>query len=108
MSAPPDPAQDLRERVTAALRSVLDPEVGLNIVDLGLVYGVEVDGGRVQIQLTMTTPTCPLGEQIADEAAAAAGAVEGVERAAVELVWDPPWSPARMAPAAREALGWGR
>lgn len=108
MSALPDPVQELQNRVTSALRAVLDPEVGINIVDLGLVYGIEVNGGRVQVQLTMTTPTCPLGEQIADEAADAVRSIEGVSEVAVELVWDPPWSPARMAPSARESLGWGR
>lgn len=107
MSASPTANEELSLRATSALRSVIDPEVGLNIVDLGLVYGVDVDGGRVHVRLTMTTPTCPLGEQIADEARAAVRDVEGVEEATVELVWDPPWSVERMTPLAKQALGWG-
>ncbi len=108
MNASADPNEELRLRVTSALRAVLDPEVGINIVDLGLVYGIDLDGARVHVRLTMTTPTCPLGEQIADEAAGAVRDVEGVQDVTVELVWDPPWSVERMAPAAREALGWAR
>lgn len=98
---------ELRERVLDALRGVIDPEVGLDVVELGLVYGVGVDAGHVQIDLTMTTPACPLGEQIVRDAEERVGAVAGVESVSVDLVWDPPWSPARMSPSAREALGWG-
>ncbi len=103
----PTETTELREAVVAALRGVLDPEVGVNVVDLGLIYGIDVDGGRVRVRMTMTSPACPLGEQIAAEAEERARAVPGLDEVAVELVWDPPWGPERMAPAARQALGWG-
>ncbi len=101
-----DAATATTARVLDALRAVLDPELGLDIVALGLVYAVEVAPGEVRIQLTMTTPACPLGEQIVEDAVAAAGAVPDVGAVHVELVWDPPWTSARMEPAARAALGW--
>lgn len=104
-AAPPD-AEALREAALAALRDVIDPEVGLNVVDLGLVYGVAVDGGSVRVDLTMTTPACPLGEQIVRDAEARLRDVPGVAAVSVALVWDPPWSPAKMSPHARAALGW--
>lgn len=98
----------LRERITTALRAVIDPELGLDVVDLGLVYGIDVEGDAVRVQLTMTTPACPLGEHIVRDAKARLAAVEGVATAHVDLVWEPPWSPERMSDAAKEALGWSR
>lgn len=102
---PPEP-DELREATLLALRGVMDPEVGINIVDLGLVYGVEVEGGRARVRLTMTSAACPLGEEIAAEAEARVRSVPGIDDVTVDLVWDPPWSPERMTPAARQALGW--
>ena len=99
-------AGDLAARAVEALRGVVDPEVGLDVVSLGLVYGVEVDGDRLTVALTMTTPACPLGEHIALDAERRLQALDGVGAATVHLVWDPPWSPERMAPEARAALGW--
>ena len=99
-------AEGLRARVLAALREVIDPEIGLNVVDLGLVYGIEVCGGAVAVALTMTSPACPLGEHVARLAEQQLRALEGVERATVSLVWEPPWSPERMSDPARRALGW--
>lgn len=96
----------LRERITAALREVIDPELGIDVVDLGLVYGVDIDGADVRVQLTMTTPACPLGDHIVNDAEARIEAVEGVASVSVELVWEPPWTPDLMSDAAREALGW--
>ena len=98
---------ELRARVEEALRGVIDPEIGLDVVELGLVYGVEVQGGAVRIDLTMTTPACPLGEHIQRDAEQRVRALAGVTDAVVRLVWDPPWSPARMTDAARRLLGWG-
>lgn len=85
--------------VIEALRPVLDPDVGLSLVDLGLVYGVEVldDGKRVLIRMTLTSPACPIAPQILAQVRRAAESVEGVEQAEVELVWSPPWDPATMA-----------
>jgi metal-sulfur cluster biosynthetic enzyme len=92
--------------VLEALRDVIDPELGLDVVALGLVYAVEGDGPRVRVDLTMTTAACPLGEQLAAEAEERVRAVPGVCEAEVRLVWDPPWGPERMTAAARAALGW--
>jgi metal-sulfur cluster biosynthetic enzyme len=89
-----------------ALREVLDPEVGVNVVDLGLVYGVAADENGTRVDLTMTTPACPLGETLISDTKAALRRSGAPEPIAVELVWDPPWSPARMTPAAKRQLGW--
>ncbi|HEQ60820.1 MAG TPA: metal-sulfur cluster assembly factor [Firmicutes bacterium] len=85
--------------VIEALRPVRDPDVGLSLVDLGLVYGVEVleDGKRVLVRMTLTSPACPIAPQILAQVRRAAESVEGVEQAEVELVWSPPWDPATMA-----------
>ena len=100
-------ATALSERIRDALRTVVDPEAGINIVDLGLVYRLEVTGRDVAIDLTMTSPTCPMGEMIEDEARQAAAAVlpDGF---AVDLhiVWSPPWGPERMSEKARKHFGW--
>lgn len=100
-------SEPLREQVLSALHEVLDPEVGLDVVSLGLVYGVEAVDGRVRVELTMTTPTCPLGEQIVSDAEARIAALPGVEAVDVQLVWEPPWTPDRMSERARATLGWG-
>lgn len=97
---------DVRE----ALRLVVDPELGVNIVDLGLVYRIEVDGPRVRIVMTMTTPACPLGDYLKELVdAAVRGRVRGVEDVDIVFEWDPPWRPEMMSDAAREHLdgGWG-
>jgi metal-sulfur cluster biosynthetic enzyme len=94
-----------KQAVLEALKGVVDPELGLNIVDLGLVYGVEVDEDRVLVRMTLTTPGCPLGSLIAEQARKALDALAGVKEAKLELVWDPPWTPERMSEAARRRLG---
>lgn len=93
--------------VLEALRGVEDPEAGMNIVDLGLVYGIVARPGRVQVEMTMTSPACPVGAYLVDEAAAAirAAADEGTE-VQIDLVWEPPWTPERMSPEARGRFGW--
>lgn len=83
------------------LRQVIDPEVGLNVVDLGLLYGLQVEGGRVQAALTMTTPACPMSSYIVQQATGALRALPGVEDVHVELVWTPHWNPAMIDPEAR-------
>ena len=94
---------DVRE----ALRTVEDPEAGMSIVDLGLVYAITVETGRVQVEMTMTSPACPVGAYLVDEAAAAIRAIapEGTD-VQVELVWEPPWTPERMSPEAQSRFGW--
>lgn len=92
-----------------ALREVDDPEIGMNIVDLGLVYGVEIDGGRVIVRMTMTSPACPLGESMAEDVRRAIRRAEpDVEDVDVQVVWEPPWTPERMTDTARAALGWSK
>jgi metal-sulfur cluster biosynthetic enzyme len=93
--------------VRAALRSVEDPEAGMNIVDLGLVYAIVAEPGRVRVEMTMTSPACPVGPYLVDEAAAAIRtlAAEGTE-ISVDLVWEPPWTPERMSADARSRFGW--
>jgi metal-sulfur cluster biosynthetic enzyme len=94
------------EQIEEALRSVIDPELGINIVELGLVYGIDVTDGGVRVTMTMTTPACPLGESLADQAEAAiVQNVQGVRPVSVDLVWDPPWHPSMMSDAARARLG---
>lgn len=94
------------ERIWAALRSVDDPELGINIVDLGLVYGVDAEDGRVSIRLTMTSPACPLGPMIVDQARAAIeSSVPEAGEVDIELVWEPPWHPGLMAEHVAGAFG---
>ncbi len=95
------------DQVREVLRQVIDPEIGMNVVDLGLVYGVDVEDGRVQVTMTMTTPACPLGESIAAEAEAIVRqSVPGVTSVTVDLVWEPPWQPSMMSADAKAELGW--
>jgi metal-sulfur cluster biosynthetic enzyme len=95
------------ESVRDALREVNDPEVGMNIVDLGLVYGVEVSPGRVHVTMTMTSPTCPMGDYLVDSVRdAVRRAAPDVTDVEVELVWDPPWTAERMNEDARKFFGW--
>lgn len=101
-----DGDEPLARQALAALADVIDPEIGLDIVALGLVYRVAVDDGQARVQMTMTSPACPMGEQIVDEVEQRLRAIDGIDDADVELVWDPPWEPDRITPAARRALGW--
>jgi metal-sulfur cluster biosynthetic enzyme len=84
------------ERVTQALRTVLDPELGMSIVDLGLVYGIDVDGDAVTVLMTLTAPGCPIHDVMAAWVRAAIMGIPGVERVEVTLTFDPPWTPARV------------
>jgi FeS assembly SUF system protein len=94
-----------QEQVLDALREVYDPEIGINVVDLGLVYRVEVHGGNVDVDLTMTAPGCPVYGPMVEMAEEAIRSVPGVRDVHVQLVWDPPWTPDRMAEDVRRALG---
>ena len=88
-----------------ALRQVIDPELGCNIVDLGLVYGIDIAGSKVTVSLTLTTPGCPMHESIAWGVQSALLGIQGVEEVDVQLVWDPPWTPARMSDFGRACTG---
>ena len=97
---------DLKEKVLEALKSVVDPELGINIVDLGLVYEVDVDAeGGVDIKYTLTTMGCPIGPMIEDQMQAFVIAVPGIEEVRPEMVLRPPWSPEMMSEESKAALG---
>jgi metal-sulfur cluster biosynthetic enzyme len=95
------------DAIRDALRCVIDPEAGLNVVDLGLVYGIDVSAGRIGVRMTMTTPACPLGDTLMESARAAIrAAAPKVPDIKIELVWDPPWNPGMMSDIARGHFGW--
>ena len=96
----------LREQVEEALRQVYDPEIPVNIFELGLIYGIDIsEEGAVGIRMTLTAPSCPAAGAMPGEVESRVAAVEGVKSAAVELVWDPPWDQSRMSEAAKLELG---
>jgi metal-sulfur cluster biosynthetic enzyme len=101
-SQPPD-----QEAVLAALRRVIDPEAGMNIVDLGLVYRIDIGADAVAVDMTMTSPACPMGDMMVDEVKSVLDqAVPSGFRTAVRLVWSPPWDPSRMSETARKHFNW--
>ena len=107
---PPQPSGevggDLYERVIDALKEIYDPEIPVNIYDLGLIYGVDIsDDGHVAITMTLTTPHCPVAESMPGEVELRVGSVPGVGLADVNLVWDPPWDPQKMSDEAKLELG---
>jgi metal-sulfur cluster biosynthetic enzyme len=93
------------DQIDAVLRSVIDPELGLSIVDLGLIYGVTTQEGRVDVQMTLTTRGCPMHQSLVEGVRRALLSLESVHEANVELVWEPPWHPAMMSQQTREQLG---
>ena len=99
-------ADAIRERVVGVLRTVYDPEIPVDIYELGLVYDVEVrEGGKVYVRMTLTSPMCPVAESLPPEVEAKVRAVEGVTDVELDLVWEPPWNPSMMSEAARLELG---
>jgi metal-sulfur cluster biosynthetic enzyme len=96
-----------REEVIDALRQVEDPELGMDIVDLGLMYDVEVDGAKVKVTHSLTSMGCPVGPMIQEDIHRVASEVPGVEDVEVELTWDPPWTPERMSDDEKFILGFG-
>ncbi|QUL37230.1 SUF system Fe-S cluster assembly protein [Erythrobacter sp. JK5] len=100
------PGSDLQAAVVEALKEIYDPEIPVNIYDLGLIYGVEVDDeADATITMTLTTPHCPVAETMPGEVELRASSVPGIRDAEVNLVWDPPWSPEKMSDEARLELG---
>ena len=105
-SLPADAGATLEEKVIAALRSCYDPEIPVNIYELGLIYDLQVDpSGAVSIRMTLTSPACPVAGALPGDVQAKVQAVPGVTSAKVELVWDPPWEMSRMSEEARLQLG---
>ncbi len=98
--------EGIRQRVIEELQTVFDPEIPVNIYELGLIYDVEVDDdGAARIRMTLTTPMCPAAEELPPEVETKARAVEGVTSVQLDLVWDPPWNPSMMSEAAKLELG---
>ena len=93
------------ERVREALRAVKDPELNLNIIDLGLVYDVEVEDGKVHISMTLTSPVCPAGPLILNDIHKTLRPLEGVKDVDVDIVWEPYWTPEKIDPKVRAMLG---
>lgn len=105
-ATPSEPGGAIYEAVIDAIKDIYDPEIPVNIYDLGLIYGVDVgDDGDVVVNMTLTTPHCPVAESMPGEVELRVGAVPGVRDAEVNLVWDPPWGPDRMTDEARLELG---
>lgn len=105
-ASPGEPGGDLYESVIAALKEIFDPEIPVNIYDLGLIYGVDVsDDASVMVTMTLTTPHCPVAESMPGEVELRVAGVPGVRDAEVALVWDPPWDMGKMSDEARLELG---
>jgi FeS assembly SUF system protein len=103
--APADVAA-IEERVIEVLRSTFDPEIPVNIYDLGLVYGIDVDpSGAVAVRMTLTSPACPVAGTLPGEVEQKVAGIPGVATARVDLVWDPPWDPGKLSDAAKLQLG---
>jgi FeS assembly SUF system protein len=99
-------SEELKERIVEALKSIYDPEIPVDIYELGLIYDVEVaDDGDALVTMTLTTPHCPVAETLPNEVELRVLSVPGVRDAEVKLVWDPPWDPSRMSDEARLELG---
>jgi FeS assembly SUF system protein len=96
-----------REPIVSALKTIYDPEIPVDIYELGLVYGVVVGAdGKVRVEMTLTSPACPAAESIPVEVREKIAAIEGLADVKVDIVWDPPWSPQHMSEAAKVTLGW--
>ncbi len=92
------------EQVVEALHTVYDPEIPVSVYDLGLIYGIQIEDSAVHVRMTLTTPACPVAGSLPGEVETRIKAIEGVNDATVELVWDPPWTPEKMSEAAKLQL----
>ncbi len=95
------------EEVMAVLKKCYDPEIPINIVDLGLVYDIDLKGDKVHVKMTLTAPGCPMHTMISEDVTRKLLTLEGVNDAEVEVVWEPPWTPDKMSETAKRMLGWG-
>jgi metal-sulfur cluster biosynthetic enzyme len=100
------PVSPTVDDVMDALSNVIDPELGLDFVELGLIYGVEIDDGNVKVTFTLTTPGCPIGPQVTEQIDEFVGELDGVKTIDSEMVFTPPWSPEKMSEDAKFALGY--
>ena len=107
-AASPAPAgETVHDRVVQMLQTIFDPEIPINIYEMGLIYDLDVNtDGDVTISMTLTSPTCPVAESLPPEVEAKVGSVEGVRTVKVDLTWEPPWTPERMSEAAKLELGY--
>ena len=95
----------LEKQIKEALKKVYDPELGVDIVSLGLIYGISEKDGKAKVKMTLTSPTCPLGAFILASAKKAVENIDGIKEADIELVWEPAWTPERMDKETRKKLG---
>ncbi len=95
-----------RDMVMTALKNCYDPEIPINIVDLGLIYDVRIDGGNVEVDMTLTAPGCPMHAPMSADVKEKVEILDGVKQATVKMVWDPPWSPERMSDEAKKMMGY--
>jgi FeS assembly SUF system protein len=100
-----EPGGELYEAVIEALKEIYDPEIPVNIYDLGLIYNVEISGGHALVSMTLTTPNCPVAESMPQEVELRVGSVPGIGDAEVVLVWEPAWDPQKMSDEAKLELG---
>ena len=102
-------AQVSQEQVYTALKKCMDPEIPVNVVDLGLIYGIKInEENNIDIEMTMTTRGCPLHDTLVSDVKRYVGKIDGVKNVNVSIVWDPPWSMEKMSPSVRENLGFGK
>ncbi len=104
-AAPTSGPPSLEESIIEAIRTVYDPEIPVNVYDMGLIYDIQIDGEQVDVKMTLTSPACPVAGILPGEVQAKVEGVPGVEEADVEIVWDPEWNPSMMSEAARLELG---
>lgn len=95
----------LEDTIIDALKTIFDPEIPVNIYEMGLIYDIQIDGEKVDVKMTLTSPACPVAGTLPGEVEAKVEGVPGVEEAEVEIVWDPEWNPSMMSEAARLELG---
>ena len=100
-----DSAEQMHDQVIERIKSIFDPEIPVDIYELGLIYGILIDEGKVDILMTLTSPACPEAQSLPPSVEAEVRSVHGVTDCKVEIVWDPPWGPERMSEAAKLQLG---
>ena len=97
---------ELKEKIINKIKTVFDPEIPVNIYELGLIYSIDIDKkNRVEIKMTLTSPNCPVAESLPEEVAEKTKSIEGISDVKVEIVWDPPWNPQMMSEEAKFELG---